>query len=421
MEELRAKLSSHQATVAAKEDLERQLSTREAELENERRVRQRLENSSATDDELRQLRTKLDQVEKALATERQECISLKSRFANVNMLRERQEERLNSLKTKLKEAQKTATKKADIDKRNVEGTKTITGRDQPIVENREKDSALPKRQANRTKTSPENSFEDITIQTPGNPRQSAKRTARNRGGENNVVGQKSNFSITPFLNKTRGISDDSLEPHSNKSSSLSVAEDGIVAESPGILSETYCDNQIESPSIQATTYNGARRRINKPQKKALAETSNSEVNRSIMRASKAMPKGGAKKRVRVCDVMGVESTDSGQENVQIKDTGKDQEEPTMPENTSEASPKVKAVDPETKTRKRKLLSVTANTMLEDDEAEATQKADMPANSAPAKRAKAPLGGGVTNAFASAGKSFSPLKRQRRGMNASFLA
>lgn len=294
------------------------------------------------------------------------------------------------------------------------------GHDQPIVGTQEKHSALPKRQANRTKASPETSLEDITIQTPGNVWQSAKRAARNRG-EDKLVVQKSSFSITPFLNKTRGISDDSLESLPNKPLSLSVADDGIVAESPGTLTETYGNNQAESPSIQGKSFNGAQRRTNQPKKKALAEASDSEVNRSIMRAAKTMPKWGNKKRMRLGDVTGVESNEREQENFQPNDTGKDQQEPTMQKTTSEASPKVKAADPETKSRKRKLLGVTANPMLEDDDAEATQKVSMPVNSAPAKRVKAPLGGGMTNAFAGAGKSFSPLKRQRRGMNASFLA
>jgi hypothetical protein len=72
-----------------------------------------------------------------------------------------------------------------------------------------------------------------------------------------------------------------------------------------------------------------------------------------------------------------------------------------------------------KKKKRKVLGST-KTLFDEDEGEAPP-ARKPAKVQPgAKRAKAPLGGVKRNAFAGAA-SFSPLKRDRRGVGASFLA
>jgi hypothetical protein len=73
-------------------------------------------------------------------------------------------------------------------------------------------------------------------------------------------------------------------------------------------------------------------------------------------------------------------------------------------------------DADAKKRKRKLLG--ANKTLFDDDDEETAPKVQKTQLAPGRKLKAPLGG-LNNAFA--GKTFSPLKRDRRGVHASFLA
>jgi hypothetical protein len=92
---------------------------------------------------------------------------------------------------------------------------------------------------------------------------------------------------------------------------------------------------------------------------------------------------------------------------------------TLPQDTSTSSANTSKTE-EVKKKKRKVLGSTKTLFDDDEEAvaptivEAASKAPM--NGA---RKRAPIAGGVKNAFAAA--SFSPLKRDRRGVGASFLA
>ncbi len=291
---------------------------------------------------------------------------------------------------------------------------------QMIVEKRRKGSVVPKRQANQTRPTAEMSFEDITIRTPGNDWQYEKRTHKKRGDDNTLVGKKADFSITPFLNKSKGFADNSPDSQRSRSLSLSIPEDQVIANSPVVFGGRDDNSVGESPSVQMEPSNGVRRKVTKPKKKALVEASDSEVNRSILRVSKAAFKAGPKKRVRLGAATEVEPANQDQENSTATNTTKERYTPAARIAAETRSPTSKPPDADTKTKKRKLLGATANPNLEDDCIESTQNLEMPLRSGPAKRVKAPLGGGITNAFASTGKAFSPLKRHRRGVNASFL-
>ncbi|XWW95984.1 hypothetical protein V2A60_003954 [Cordyceps javanica] len=70
-------------------------------------------------------------------------------------------------------------------------------------------------------------------------------------------------------------------------------------------------------------------------------------------------------------------------------------------------------------KKRKLLGGRGRTVFDDDEMEVDETASILVRLAPGKRGRAQLGG-VGKACAGAGNTFSPLKKERRGVNASFI-
>ena len=138
----------------------------------------------------------------------------------------------------------------------------------------------------------------------------------------------------------------------------------------------------------------------RPRAKALAEATPAQANKAIPKAAGTTSKSKADKPVEV-------SVTVEQENV-----------------SAAASRKAPALQPKAsegdlKKKKRKLLGAANQTLFDADEGEATSKPAKPVAVAPGKRVRAQLGGGVRNAFANS--SFSPLKRDRRGVNASFLA
>lgn len=429
LEELRAKLTSHHATLAAKENLQRQVDSLETELENEKRLRQQLEANSGDRRAHRELRAKLEQVEKSLMKERKERDVLKKMLEDARNEQEQHGQRPVALKperAKSGKSQSTSVKRGNLEKeeepRKSENSHSDLGleRGQAVAEKNRKRSVAPKRQANQTRQTAEISFEDITIQTPGNDWQYEKRLHKKRDDDKKLFGAKSDFSITPFLNKSKGLADDSPDRPS-RSLSLSIAEDQVSIGSPAVSAGNENVFIEESPSIQAESHNGLRRRTAKPKKAALMEASDSEVNRSILRGSKTVTKPGPKKRVRLGTATDVEPENLGQENMATMSANKDRIAAVAQTDAEAKSPTVKVADADTKTRKRKILGAAANPILEGDDCiETTQTLEAPLRSGPAKRVKAPLGGGVTNAFASTSKAFSPLKRHRRGVNASFL-
>ncbi|KAK3196359.1 hypothetical protein K4F52_000741 [Lecanicillium sp. MT-2017a] len=304
LEELRAKLTSHHATLAAKENLQRQVDSLETELENEKRLRQQLEANSGDRRAHRELRAKLEQVEKSLMKERKERDVLKKMLEDARNEQEQHGQRPVALKperAKSGKSQSTSVKRGNLEKeeepRKSENSHSDLGleRGQAVAEKNRKRSVVPKRQANQTRQTAEISFEDITIQTPGNDWQYEKRLHKKRDDDKKLFGAKSDFSITPFLNKSKGLADDSLDRPS-RSLSLSIAEDQVSIGSPAVSAGNENVFIEESPSIQAESHNGLRRRTAKPKKAALMEASDSEVNRSILRGSKTVTKPGPKKR-----------------------------------------------------------------------------------------------------------------------------
>lgn len=405
-ERLKSQLASHQAVVASNGDLRRQINTLEVELENEKRSKLRAhqaeENLTISD-----LRSKLQQIEGKLDAEKRDKTGLHKELAESRGQQKLDKERLSALKSKLKETEGTLkVAQADLE----ESRHKLAASKQKST----KVAELPQKKL--TKSMPalaiiepsiveaEMSVDDVNIQTPGDETSSGARQPRRRGPDHALLGEKSTFSITPFLNKGR---DASQYPDLDSDSSVSNAE---VAEMARVERGRVSP---ESPPARAKRTAGRQ----PPTKLNAKKTSQGDVQTQSVKAklgeSNANPKSTGRKRPR----LGAASDTGLTNDKKNSDSDFALQEPETDHNlpVPEEAPPSKAQEPDVPKRKRKMLIGKAKTMFDDDEMEDAN----PLRLGPVKRSRAHLAG-VSNAFATSGKTFSPLKRERRGVNASFL-
>ncbi|KAG5983997.1 hypothetical protein E4U55_006509 [Claviceps digitariae] len=450
LEHLQSQLATYQATVAEKNDLRRQLDSVEAELENEKRSRQRLQ-SKNNDAATAELASQLEEAEESLAAERKGRDKMKRELEKqvtaTKAENERLEERISSLKDKAKGLQaenerlqecasslkdKTKGLQAELKEANKNlheaRSELAAAQSRPVSrggEDKPKKAIALTTDVGRRRRAPVMSFEEITIQTPGNDIVARDRPTRKRGTEKVMatVGEKSVFSITPFLNRNKSLIDDSAnEPSQNASAEWNEPEPPM-SDEPAAL-EPLSESEAEAPKPKASFKTSvsfkspAKAAKPRPVRQAkaatpLGDSTPAKTNRVVK--ARGTPKVKSIPEVRLDKKALSELSDSislpDQENVLAAASKK--------KTTSVLEPK--APEAGVKKKKRKLLG-GANTTLFDGDEEDDGEAPIASKSQPAgaKRTRARLGGGVKNAFA-AGSSFSPLKRDRRGVNASFLA
>lgn len=298
--------------------------------------------------------------------------------------------------------------------------------------------AIRKRKAQETTTS---EFTHIEIQTPSaDDAIKARRAMKKAVFEPTLVGEKSAFSITPFLSRSKnasmsdeasglddGVVEDSiLGPHSGSEPSEFV-QSGLAESSTATAASTeatLAPSETEKPQVVA--------KVRGRSKKVLADAPSAKKNALAQKAAKKILK-----------------TKSSRDKVSEAAV-----EPERPENTTEEAGEAEPAErtmtvkfnlapsqdesndsslnagEAPKKKKRKVLGST-KTLFDDDDGEApaaaaaarkpaAKKQQQQQQPAAAKRTKAPLRGAQKNAFAGT-VSFSPLKRDRRGVGASFLA
>ncbi|KAK1762368.1 hypothetical protein QBC33DRAFT_283555 [Phialemonium atrogriseum] len=401
-------------------------------------------NATTTDstEELDQLREKIAETKAALAREKKEKDQIRKEYesalAEAEGRRLPLEERLDNVKAKLRETREELKQcRADLQRAQEQAAKKPAG----------KAPAGKKRRANDITAE-----ETLLLHTPNKGEDRPKRTAK-RGFGPAAVGEKSTFSITPFLNKTINLSDISPKPQGENST------DATTTVSMSANGEPTATEPSEEPAVKAaakTTASGGKPR-GRPTTKALAESSPSRKNMPAPKRRKAPVAESTLEKV----TEEAEEDGQGQENRPAEEAadGKKavsalkRQPQLVPPNTTDptgaptaAAAAVASVteQSEPKKKKRKLLGASSKATLFGGEADA-EDAEHPvvataatatatATTAATKRAPAArvaLGaGGVAkravvglgaakNAFA--GAAFSPLKRDRRGVNASFLA
>ncbi|KAG6011602.1 hypothetical protein E4U43_008221 [Claviceps pusilla] len=366
-----------------------------------------------------------EQLEKRLS-------GLKDKTKGLEAENERLEERICSLKDKAKGLQAELKEaKDDLHEARSELAAAQSSRTASrVVEDKPKKATSLTTDVGRKRRAPVMSFEEITIQTPGNDTAARERPAKKRGSEKVTasVGEKSVFSITPFLNRNKSLLDDAANEPPQTASPEMDDPSPPMSDEPA-APEPVSESEAETPKPKASLKTSTSVSFKSPAKAAkaarpravrqakattttpLGESTPGKANRAVKPRGtpkiKSIPEVRADKKApsRCVDSTAVPD----QENVPIAASRK-----TAPV----LEPKVP--DMGIKKRKRKLLG-GANTTLFDEDDEDDGEAPMASKPQPTggKRTRARLGGGVRNAFA-AGSSFSPLKRDRRGVNASFL-
>ncbi|KAK1250679.1 hypothetical protein MKX08_010682 [Trichoderma sp. CBMAI-0020] len=235
-----------------------------------------------------------------------------------------------------------------------------------------------------------------------------KRVARKRTTEQAKIGEKSTFSITPLLNKIKGTGgttgrpsltfDDILLQEGDDPSPLRAAKKpearsaaaapatGLVASTPlrprGKLGAKSSETQSQPKATEATSG-----KVPAPKSTAPSQDTEDEKPEDLKGegVSKAVDSKETALHKRIKLHESTTTTDRG-------------------------------VDLEQKKRRRKLIN-KANTIIEEDE---TGEAAQPTETQPgrARKLKSAVGGAFSSGTAL--KPFSPLKRHKRGMNASFL-
>ncbi|KAJ2997225.1 hypothetical protein NUW58_g723 [Xylaria curta] len=290
---------------------------------------------------------------------------------------------------------------------------------------RAKTQAARKRKAQESTMS---DFTNIEIQTPSaEDGIKAKRAAKKPVFEPTLVGEKSTFSITPFLNRSKNtsMSDEALNEDDG------VLEDSILGPQSGSdaseltqsrtaeLSAVTVPNETEPTTVappESEKPQVAPKARGRP-KKVLGDAPSAKKNASAQKA----PKKILKSKSSLEKVSEIAEPGRQEHNTEADDAGPVEKTTTVKFNLappqdegSDSAPNVEVP----KKKKRKILGSTKTLFDEDD-------GGAPAARKPAKiqlggkRVIAPLGA-QKNAFAGT-VAFSPLKRDRRGVGASFIA
>lgn len=415
----------------ADEDLRKQVADLEAKLANEKRAVQKAKRSQDNDstEEQTVLQEKLKALEAQIAIDKREVeraqkTSEKEAAAardQIEMLTQRVEEfkgKLRETRAELKEV------RADLTQARTKTTSV------PVKNDDEAKKPLSKAKAGKKRGANEISVDEMMLDTPGHTEGRAKRPLKKRGIEFTAVGEKSTFSITPFLEKSNtlnlaetieeeveepsileGKGDPAapiIEPEAETTEEIPVAE----APKPKSVAKAL---KATKPKHAAANEKKARGR---PKAQTLTETS---PNKLI---------GKATSGTNILEKVNEESEEV-QENHLSKEDASGTKKLVVTANSLVDASNTSSENPEPKKKKRKLLGTSnKGTVFDKDEDADEAEAPAPITAAAATKRK-PVGlkasstrKGPVSALARgafAGKSFSPLKKDRRGVGASFLA
>ncbi|RYP28086.1 hypothetical protein DL766_006079 [Monosporascus sp. MC13-8B] len=430
-------LQEQDSTREVEADLRKKLQDAQKQLREEQKDRERLEEeleaaarasqkaqrqaSSEAEDELRAL---LKEAQNDLEAQRKdtEKIRQESRVA-VSEAEERSdhlEKKLEKFKTKVRELQ-DQLKQCQADLKKAQQTRRpapedistkANGRSQAFHKKKAQDMAM-------------DDFTQITIDTPsaedGNR---ARRMFKKRPIEPSAVGEKSTFSITPFLNRSKTGSDDAPEEDDEEveDSILGPRQKSRTPEVASAASEAVpAEGADTEPTAPAAEDDKPKSKRGRP-KKVLGDAPSAKKNAQPSAAAKKAAKASKPSLEKVSEEP-AEAEDGNEEVDQAEKTKTIKFD--VAQSGATAAPSLNGEQP--KKKKRKVLGST-KTLFEEEGEEA------PAPAVVRKQGKVQLGGGAKGLskaplaarramfVAGAGAStFSPLKRDRRGVGASFLA
>lgn len=397
IEHLRSQATSHQSALSEKLALQRQLSSVQVELETEKRALKRTQaKDSRGGDEDARLESELEALKKDLAKERRD---------NQRVVRDAQkqaaewegqktifESKLDAFRNKLrstKEQLKEARAELHESQASFKPSQSTAGGEKAFAKSIKRAVAR---------------FDpDATIGTPGVSH------AAKRGRQSSAVpGDKSTFSITPFLNRASNIG---LSPMEEEEGALKTHND--TAQPGALISEAPDAPQSPSVNKEKESRKTATAR-EKPA--ALREMTNSVANvrnNAVAPRKSSKPSVGSLEKVNEEEIAEDEATQAVSTVTNNHTLLPATAEPGLEESESQLQPKQLPVATK---RKRKLLGGDRSTLFDDDDAEA-----------PAAKVVRRVfiggglrgGGGPGMSLARGGarkvglKEFSPLKRDRR--------
>ncbi|KAJ3524796.1 hypothetical protein NM208_g11910 [Fusarium decemcellulare] len=394
---LKAQLETHRAVVAQKQDLERQLSSLEVELQNEKRSKQRMQSKSHDNDhwkdQFEEAKKELEKIKKEhnreLREAHGECDRLEGRVEDTRSKLKKTQTELKDARAELEasRAELEEARKAALSTKTTK--KTVTVKDQP----------------GRKRRAHEISLEDISIGTPGPDEATLKRSFKKRGAELALVGEKSTFSITPFLNRTKNLDmeDELSEIQSPTGKAADVMEP--------LQEHEEDDNEAGEPVPTEPAEDPA---------ESPGHDNDVAIDAEVAPVPKAResPRQAQEGPGRCTDNKkehAVEEAEAGeQENKPTQKAKKGAELKTVAVDNLPKPGNLTGVDADGRKKKRKILGGANNKTLFDDDDGETVPRPAKIQLAPGRRLKAPLGG-VSKAFG--GATFSPLKRDRRGVGA----
>jgi hypothetical protein len=380
IEHLRSQVALNQNILAEKLALQRELSTLQVELETERRAVQRIKaNTNKSTEGDSKAASQLEDLRRELAKEKREA------------QKNQRESRKHATEW---ESQKTILEsKVDAYRNKLRSTKEQLKETQKELEESQalkaakKAESLPAKSnvANPRKRQTAHFDPDATIGTPGNNGVHAAKRAR----VSTLPGDKSAFSITPFLNRTMSILPDT--PDVNDQPEKPEAQEEL----------TKTDGEQASP---------IRPKQAKARKAIAASKKEKEIR--VLQETKAAPKANgavqkvskspAKKQFGLAKVVEEDNDENGEAT------------DTLPELTKASKPAVK--------KKQKILG-QRKSLFDDDDAEETKSRARKIGLLGASRGLGLRGGGGLGPInlGSKGKTlaeFSPLKKDRRASSLS---
>jgi hypothetical protein len=464
VEHLKSQLTHQQSLIAEKLALERQLNSVEVELEAEKRAKHRaLQREPAEDED--ELRATIQDLERKLAAEkkdkdrvRRECeVTVSESAAEAEML----EQRLDLMKSKLRDTREELKRtQAELNEARSASTTATTISD--LTEKTIPIATVPVRKQGKKRRVDEMTTE-VTIDTPGAIEQRTKRPLKKRGLEPTLVGEKSNFSITPFLNKTKVIEDTAFNVGDNSVDEEVAKELGKTKTTSNGHHKVFqfaAGSAPGDPTNAELASSKKQRKTPKPRgrpRKVLGDMSVSKKNSLTSPVPTAVGKKASASRDDQTRAMRldislekvVEEAEPAQargdpENHEKKENEENEENQPATQSTKGVGAVVEKAagairrlkasrdsgdsstssNPEPTKKKRKLVG-SNKTLFDDVDAEPDpvplKRQPSKVQLGPAKSLKRVGDAMAVKRDAFAGKTFSPLKRHRRGIHASFLA
>lgn len=431
----KATRTSQKAQNDTEEQLRRQVADLETELASEKRAAQKTKRSQDKDDTGEQagLEEKFIAMQAQLLSgqreaERAHKIREKEAAAardQIEMLTQRVEEfkgKLRETRAELKDA------RADLTQARTKTTSV------PIKNDDEAKKPLSKAKAGKKRGANEISVDEMMLDTPGHTEGRTKRPLKKRGIEYTAVGEKSTFSITPFLEKSNTIN--LAETIEEEVEEPSILEGKGNTDAPIIEPEIETTEEMPAPekpksesvakALKATKSKpvaaNEKKARGKARAQALSETSPNKTTAAVLKSDSTNNTTTLAKVIE-------EPVTTQKDHASQADAPATKKLASTVASSADTS-NTSSENPEPKKKKRKLLGTSnKGTLFDKDEDANEAEAPVPTTAAATKRKpaglkasstrKGPVSALARGAFA--GKTFSPLKKDRRGVGASFLA